>query len=91
MKALEILESLIKKVFYLEVYRSKPVYPGKPGEMIEKLAPEQRQELAKLSSADLGHQEVPRAEYYCDKFYEDRMPHNSFTKDKLDFDKKILK
>ncbi len=82
MKALDILDRLIQKVFFLDRYRR----PGKPGEMITSLPPEEREELNKLTSDEAEKQTTPGAPYWCENHYRQIDADKELSDAKLKFD-----
>lgn len=85
MKPIEALKAVISYVSGLSSQKILNV----PGAAINKLSPTARQALQELKSSDIdGSQERHEdIKYYTNEFYEKK----EWEKDRLEFDKKILK
>lgn len=51
-------------------YRRRGLEVGKPGEVIEKLSPEEREILKGLTSEEVQNSSVPFDQYICDEYWE---------------------
>jgi hypothetical protein len=89
MKAMEILDLLLQKVFLIDRWRARPNSPGKPGEMIERLSDEEREVLKELKSDDIDPTKIPGPAYYCGDYYTDYAADQKFRADKLLFDNRL--
>jgi hypothetical protein len=83
------IEAFRRAFFYVSGLCSSRT-ENRPGAVIERLSPEAREALSQLKSEDIGP-EVRLSSYEqltgTEEYYRDR----EFKKDRLDFDKKILK
>ena len=91
MKAIDVLDMLLQRVFMIDRYKARPGHPGKPGEMIEHLTDEQRDALKELKPTDIIPSAIPGAAYYCSDFYTKRQYDKSLSEAKLEFDTKLNK
>lgn len=86
------LEALKRALFFVSGLCSQRTL-NKPGAVIERLSPEAREALKDLKSSDIdgGSQaeRIDELKYYVgsDEYYRNK----EFEKDKLEFDKKIIK
>lgn len=85
LKALDILDRIVQKVFFLDRWRR----PGKPGEMINSLPPEEREELVKLTSEEAEKQATPPAPYWCENYYRQKDGDKELSEEKKKFDAKM--
>lgn len=85
MKALEILDSLIQRVFLFDRWRR----PGKPGEVVNSLRPEDRAELTNLTSDEAKEQVTPGPAYWCDNHYHQIEADKKLSEEKKKFDTKM--
>jgi len=53
MKALEILDLLVQKIFLLDRWRPRAGRPGKPGELVASLSSKDREVLQTLTSKEV--------------------------------------
>jgi hypothetical protein len=86
------LEALKRALFFVSGLCSQRTL-NKPGAVIERLSPEARAALTKLKSSDIDGgdkaERIDELRYYVgsDEYYRNK----EFEKDKLEFDKKIIK
>jgi hypothetical protein len=85
LKAFDVLERIIQRVFFIDRWRR----PGKPGEMINLLPPEEREELTKLTSKEVEKQVTPPAPYWCDNYYRQQDANKELSEEKKKFDVKM--
>lgn len=85
-----IFQKLIEKVNFLSRWYRRVGKPGRPGEVIETLSLEEKQELSKLTSDKVKDLEVhPR--YWFDNYYNYLETSQKLSDIKLKFDKKLNK
>lgn len=86
------LEALKRAMFYISGVCSSRTL-NVPGAVVQRLTPEAREALGKLKSSDIDGgdkaERIDELKYYVgsNEYYENK----EFEKDKLEFDKKILK
>jgi hypothetical protein len=86
------LEALKRAMFYVSGLCSSRTL-NVPGAVVQRLSPEAREALSQLKSSDIDGgpttERLDDLKYYCgsDEYYRNK----EFEKDKLEFDKKILK
>lgn len=54
-RAMDVFERAVMQAIMYDRYRARPGHPGKPGEVIERLPKEAREQLANLKSDDLAN------------------------------------
>lgn len=54
-RAMDVLELAIMQAIMYDRYRARPGHPGKPGELIERLSKEAREQLVNLKSDDVAN------------------------------------
>jgi hypothetical protein len=91
MKALEVLESLVQKIFMLDRWRPKAGRSGKPGELVASLPSKDREVLQTLTSKEVETQLVPDPIYWCDDYYTVQDQDKAGREAKLNFNKTALK
>lgn len=83
-------EAFYRAMFYISGVCSS-ITLNKPGAVVQRLSAEARQALSKLKSSDIdgSNERIDDLKYYVgsDEYYRNK----EFEKDKLEFDKKILK
>jgi len=86
------IEAFKRAMFYISAVCSS-ITLNKPGAVVQRLSPEAREALPKLKSSDIDgsptSERLDDLKYYVgsDEYYRNK----EFEKDKLEFDKKILK